>query len=122
VDREEVREEFKRRRPVDGKDNKAVAARKKAFERGEKGALAAALIQFDEGDSKKYVRFTDAMARDPAPATAPAVGPTPIIVSISNAIIVELPLPPDQEPDHGPDSKPEGGVVASTAPQERKAA
>jgi putative DNA primase/helicase len=122
VDREEVREEFKRCRPVDGKDNKAVAARKKAFERGEKGALAAGLIQFDEVGAKKYVRLTEAMARDPAPATAPVVAPTPIVVSISNAIIVELPPHPDPGPERGPDRKPNGGTGAPATSNTRKAA
>lgn len=122
VDREEVREEFKRCRPVDGKDNKAVAARKKAFERGEKGALAAGLIQFDEVGAKKYMRLTEAMARDPAPTTAPVVAPTPIVVSISNAIIVELPQHPDPGPERGPDRKPNGETGAPATSNTRKAA
>lgn len=122
VDREEVREEFKRRRPVDGKDKKAAAARKKAFERGEKGALAAGLIQFDEVGAKKFVRLTDALARDPALEKAPEANLPPIVISISNAIVVDLPSPRDPEPEGGPESKPDGETVAPARNDERKAA
>jgi putative DNA primase/helicase len=95
VEREKVREEFKRRRPADSEDKKAVAARRKAFERGEKGAQARGLIQLDEVGPKKFVRLTEAPAREKTPQPARDAGAAVVIVSISNAIIINLPPHPD---------------------------
>ena len=71
VDREAVREEFKGCRFVESEDKKALAARKKAFERGEKWALAAGLIRLDEVGVRKFVRLADATEPVAAPAMVP---------------------------------------------------
>lgn len=97
VDREEVREAFKRRRPVDRGDSKAIDARKKAFERGEKKALKCGLIELIEIGGRKFVWLAADQERDDAPQTAFEVDAPPIVVTISNAIILDFPMPPDCE-------------------------
>jgi putative DNA primase/helicase len=97
VEREEVREEFKRRRPVDPGNSKGTEARKKAFERGEKKAQKCGVSELIEVGGRKFVWLVVDQERDDAPQTAFEVDASPIVVTISNAIIWDFPIPPDCE-------------------------